>query len=216
MIESRLKLSAIAVPAFTLALVAALTGSASAAPVEDSTPAPSYELGETFVLNASDDPLAQLPDATDDTGSAHRCDNPYREWRSIVSSTSYFVPSLLPGTSFKDGPGGKMIVSVTKAGSVKAEITAGGEAELSAVVASAKATINTTIGAEFTYTIGHTYQQDVSPRKYGHLQYGSYGFKVVWGKYRTSADRCGKTLVKSWTAKLPTRETGWKYWETPS
>ncbi|GAA3130844.1 hypothetical protein GCM10010521_16120 [Streptomyces rameus] len=53
--------------------------------------------------------------------------------------------------------------------------------------------------------------------KYGHLQYGSWGYKVPWEKYRRRGDGCnGGTLVDSGTATLPTKETGWRYWETSS
>ncbi|MGW2465139.1 hypothetical protein ACWC2M_40150 [Streptomyces sp. NPDC001761] len=40
------------------------------------------------------------------------CDGPYT-WYSITSKKPYFVPSWWNGTSYKDGPGGTMSVSVT-------------------------------------------------------------------------------------------------------
>jgi hypothetical protein len=38
---------------------------------------------------------------------------------------------------------------------------------------------------------------------------------VVWRKYRDNAN-CTTTLLRSGTAKIPTRQVGWKYWETRS
>ena len=104
------------------------------------------------------------------------------------------------GTPFKDGPGGIMVVKV----------------EVSGIVAKAKVSINASIRTEFGVSVGHEYRRNVTSGKYGHLQYGSWGYSVKWAKYETSADRCGKKLIKSGTAKLPTSEIGRHYWETSS
>ncbi|MER7764348.1 hypothetical protein [Streptomyces sp. NPDC097619] len=205
-------------PLAAAALVAGVCGSAVAVPAESVEDAPSYAQGPTSVEQLSDEPLAALPEVNEDpeTPVVPRCDNPYKEWTDITSKTPYFVKSMMPGTSFKDGPGGTMTVSVTKAGIVRGSITVGGEAEFSGLVVKAKAKVDVAIGAEFAYTVGHTYTHGVSRGKYGHLQYGASGYKMGWAKYKTSADRCSKVKIKGGTVTLPTRELGWTWWETNS
>lgn len=93
----------------------------------------------------------------------------------------------------------------------------GGEAELKAVLAKAKASVSVTVTGSVSLTTGHTYQHNIKSGKYGHLQYGSWGYKVSWEKYRMKGNGCnGGTLIAKGTAKLPTKEVGWKYTETSS
>ncbi|MGW3723851.1 hypothetical protein [Streptomyces sp. NPDC000851] len=144
-----------------------------------------------------------------------RCDGP-STWIKITSKKAYHVPSWWNGTKYKDGPGGKMTVSVTKSGTITGEVTVGAEGELDAVVAKAKASISAKISVSVGVTTGHTYSHDISRNKYGHLQYGSWGYKVTWEKYRASGNGCDGVKIGSGKATLPTKETGWKYWETSS
>jgi hypothetical protein len=110
-----------------------------------------------------------------------------------------------------------MTVSVTKGGTLGMEISAGAESEASAVLAKAKVSVSAKVIGSVTITTGHTYTHEISSHKYGHLQYGSWGYKISWKKLRRKGDGCGSpTLVKSGTATLPTKETGWKYKETSS
>lgn len=144
------------------------------------------------------------------------CDGP-QTWIEITSKKNYHVPSWWNGTSYKDGPGGSMTVSVTKAGTLSMEVSAGAESEASAVLAKAKVSVSVKVVGSVTITTGHTYSHEISSHKYGHLQYGSWGYKITWKKLRRKGNGCGSpTLVKSGTATLPTKETGWKYWETAS
>ncbi|WP_351232126.1 hypothetical protein [Streptomyces sp. NPDC002133] len=166
---------------------------------------------------AAEDALAVLPESSGE-GNADppRCDNPYKEWYEITSKKAYHVPSWWNGTKFKDGPGGTMVVKVEKAGKISAEISGGIETEAKAIIAKAKVKVDVKIGAEIGVTVGHEYRRDIARGKYGHLQYGSWGYQITRAKYATSADRCGKTRLKSGSGKLPTTETGWRYWETSS
>ncbi|MGA5239455.1 hypothetical protein ACPCAI_30710 [Streptomyces cinereoruber] len=166
---------------------------------------------------AEDTSLEQLPEVPVNSESGTQaCDNPRRTWIEIPSKTGIHMPAKFGGTSFKDGPGGTMVVKVEKSGKVQREVSAGGEVEVSGIVAKAKVSISASIGTEVGISIGHEYRRNVTSGKYGHLQYGSWGYSVKWAKYETSADRCGKKLIKSGTAKLPTSEVGWNYWETSS
>ncbi|MDT0570957.1 hypothetical protein RM704_26435 [Streptomyces sp. DSM 3412] len=138
-------------------------------------------------------------------------------WIKITSKQAYHIPSWWNGTSYKDGPGGTMTVSVTKSGTITAEVSTTAEVEASMVVASAKSSISYKISGSATITTGHTYSRTISSnKKYGHMRYGSWGYKVKWKQYRAKSNGCGATQIGSGTATLPTKETGWKYWETSS
>ncbi|MDQ8706859.1 hypothetical protein RCO28_30965 [Streptomyces sp. LHD-70] len=161
--------------------------------------------------------MAALPEVGEGQArEPRRCDNPYKKWIEITGKKAYHVPSWWNGTKFKDGPGGTMVVKVEKAGKISAEISAGAEGDARLIVAKAKVKVDAKIGVEIGVTAGHEYRRKIASGKYGHLQYGSWGYKTTWSKYETSADGCGKKLVKKGHATLPTSETGWRYWETKS
>ncbi|MFD3331267.1 hypothetical protein ACFWV1_01200 [Streptomyces sp. NPDC058700] len=200
---------------FALALLNSLASPANAAneaPEPVSTPVEVVEEAAP-----EDDSLEQLPEtSTNGEAGSQACDNPRRTWIEIPSKTSIHMPANWAGTSFKDGPGGTMVVKVEKSGKINREVSVGGEVEVSGIVAKAKVSISATVGTEVGVSVGHEYRRNVTSGKYGHLQYGSWGYSVKWAKYETSADRCGKKLIKSGTAKLPSSEVGWRYWETNS
>lgn len=202
-------------PVFALALLGGLAAPAQAAEDDPTSQPPAVEAVEAAA--PEDDSLAQLPEtSTNSESGAQRCDNPRRTWFEIPSKTGIHMPAKFGGTSFKDGPGGTMVVRVERSGKVLREVSVGGEVEVSGIVAKAKVSINAKIGTEAGVTVGHEFRRNVTSGKYGHLQYGSWGYSVKWAKYETSADGCGKKLLKSGTAKLPTSEVGWNYWETSS
>ncbi|MFF6905702.1 hypothetical protein ACFY9Q_07165 [Streptomyces sp. NPDC012389] len=163
---------------------------------------------------AAERALDALPEPIGGGIGAQRCDNPYQKWISVSRKTDYHVPSRWNGTSFKDGPGGKMTVEVLKSGKIGVEVAAGAEAEAGAILAKAKATFGVKVVAEVSVSTGHKYEHSIPNGYYGHLQYGSWGHQVHWVKYETTPDRCGKRKLKSGTAKLPTKETGWRWWKT--
>ncbi|MGW7042399.1 hypothetical protein ACWGDT_06710 [Streptomyces avermitilis] len=144
------------------------------------------------------------------------CSGP-QTWIEIASKKNYHVPSWWNGTKYKDGPGGDMTVVVTKSGTITAEVTGTVGAEANMVIAAAKSSVSYKIAGSVQITTGHTYSHNIARHKYGHLQYGSWGYKVTWEKYRRKGNGCnGGTLIDSGTATLPTKETGWKYRETSS
>ncbi|MFD0001388.1 hypothetical protein ACFVJ4_03050 [Streptomyces sp. NPDC127178] len=145
-----------------------------------------------------------------------RCTGP-QTWYEFSSKRAYHVPSGWNGTKYKDGPGGTMSVSVTKSGSISLEISGSGEWSAGAILAKAKTTISAKVVGTVTVTTGHTYTREISRNKYGHLQYGSWGYKVNWKRYRSVGNGCGTPQeIGRGTTTLPTKETGWKYWETKS
>ncbi|MFI1704811.1 hypothetical protein [Streptomyces griseoruber] len=142
-----------------------------------------------------------------------RCDGP-STWVSITSKKAYHIPSWWNGTKYKDGPGGSMTVSVTKTGTITAEISGTVTAEANLVIAAAKSSITYKVSGSVSVATGHTYTRNISRNKYGHLQYGAWGYKVTWKKYVSTGDGCDGVEIGHGTATLPTSETGWKYWET--
>ncbi|MFI9630495.1 hypothetical protein [Streptomyces sp. NPDC052042] len=220
-------------PATALALTAALASTADA--VEPSTDvAPEVVAADQIATQesadsvleggskspaetAADRALSALPEvgAEGDVGPT-RCDNPYKEWYQVSNKTATHVPARWFGTSYKDGPGGTMTVTVQKSGKLGVEISGTVGASASVLLAEVKAEYSVKVVAEVGITVGHTYSHAIPAKKYGHLQYGSWGYKVNWVKYKTSADRCGKVKLGSGTAKLPTKEVGWRYWTTSS
>jgi hypothetical protein len=138
-------------------------------------------------------------------------------WYTTTSKKKYHVPSWWNGTKYKDGPGGTMSVSVTKGGTISAEVSGTGEFAAKGVVFEAKASITSKIGGSVTINTGHIYSHDISRNKYGHLQYGSWGFKTTWKRWRSnSGSSCNTVEIAHGTSILPTSETGWHYWETSS
>ncbi|MFI9769344.1 hypothetical protein ACIHJG_21105 [Streptomyces sp. NPDC052415] len=151
-----------------------------------------------------------------DERETRRCTGP-DTWYEFTSKKNYHVPSGWNGTKYKDGPGGTMTVSVTKSGSIALEVSGQGEFSAGALIAKAKATISAKVTATVTVTTGHTYARDIGRNKYGHMQYGSWGYKVHWKRYKSVGNGCGTPReIGRGTATLPTKETGWKYWETAS
>ncbi|MFF3763160.1 hypothetical protein ACFYYR_03595 [Streptomyces sp. NPDC001922] len=164
---------------------------------------------------AVDEKLNALPEVTDDGDvDTKRCDNPYKKWYTVSGKKNYHVPSWWHGTSYKDGPGGTMTVEVLKSGKIVVELSGSVSADAGVILAKVKTEFGVKVVAEVGVTVGHKYARDIKRGRYGHMQYGSWGYKTKWTKYETSANRCGKKKLGSGTAKLPTKEVGWRYWET--
>ncbi|NUQ97035.1 MAG: hypothetical protein HOY79_10885 [Streptomyces sp.] len=130
----------------------------------------------------------------------------------ITGHSSYFLGSP---NKFKDGPGGTISVSVTKASTVSATISSTAEVSVSDVIASAKLSVSGSITKSVAVTVGHTYTHNISAHKYGNAWYGSWGYKVDWEKTRDRAN-CTTEVLATGTAVLPVDSVGWRYWETSS
>ncbi|MGV9344436.1 hypothetical protein ACWDSD_06410 [Streptomyces spiralis] len=210
-----------AATALLLCLMTAGTAAAEEAP-SDSTASDSAASDNTAI---SADQTTDINDRQDwedtadqplDEKTPAMCDRP-ETWYTITSKTNYHVPSWWNGTKYKDGPGGAMSVSVTKSGTISGEVSGSGEWSAGAILAKAKTTISVKIAGSVSVTTGHTYSHNISRNKYGHLQYGSWGYKMTWKRWRSgSGSSCSTVEIGHGTAIYPTSETGWKYWETSS
>ncbi|MFJ5548669.1 hypothetical protein [Streptomyces sp. NPDC093225] len=204
--------------------MATLSTSAVAATPEPEPPTTDTGVEINYDPNEVYDPQvaeagSQLPEVTGadaDKPAPTRCDNPYYKWYE-VSSVAPELHMRWPGTSFKDGPGGTMLVSVHTAGKLKVEGTLGFETEVSGVVAAAKAKVDATLGVEASITVGHQYNRAIPEGMYGHVQYGSWGRKITWKKWESTPDRCGKRVTRTGVFNVPDwDELGWKFWKTYS
>jgi hypothetical protein len=138
---------------------------------------------------------------------------PQEFFTSITGHSAYHLPAA--GTHFKDGPGGTIVGKVDTATTVSASGTVSAGASISGILASAKVEVSASITKSKSITVGHSYSHNIAARKYGHIQYGSWGYKVNW-KYQKQMGNCTFTTLSTGTAKVPTDATGWHYWETSS
>ncbi|WRZ90415.1 hypothetical protein OHB54_15865 [Streptomyces sp. NBC_01007] len=131
----------------------------------------------------------------------------------VTSHSTYRLPAKW--AYFKDGPGGTMTASVTRATTITYSVSTSLEVSASYLFASAKASVNRNIAKSVAVTTGHTYSHGVHAHKYGNMQYGSNGFKVGRQSNRTNPN-CSTTVLKTGTTKFPVSSVGWKFWETSS
>ncbi|MFJ3716260.1 hypothetical protein [Streptomyces sp. NPDC090057] len=200
-----------AAAALLLCLTAAGTAAAEEQPVDETAASADQTVEINDRQGWEDETDKPLPD-----GLSGICSGP-QTWYELSSKKAYHVPSWWNGTKYKDGPGGNMSVSVTRSGTISLEVSGSGEWSAGAILAKAKTTISVKVAGSVTITTGHTYNHDISRNRYGHLQYGSWGYKVNWKKLQSVGSGCGAPReLGHGTAILPTSETGWKYWETTS
>ncbi|MDT5041209.1 MAG: hypothetical protein QOE51_2194 [Actinoplanes sp.] len=133
---------------------------------------------------------------------------------SITSQYSYLIPAS--SSTFKDGPGGTITVSVTQASTISATLSSSLEVSTNEIIAAGKVSVSASVTGSVTVTVGHTYSHNISANKYGNAQYGSWGYHVNWEKTRDNGNCKGVTVLATGTATLPTSSLGWKYWETSS
>lgn len=129
--------------------------------------------------------------------------SPYCEpWRGIVLLN--WEPQHIwdKNTSFKDGPGGTIVGSVTEASTLSGTFGAKGETTIGAIFAKVKVEVSGSVTKSRTITKGHSYSHLVSPGKYGHMRYGSWGWNVSWAERRAYSNCAEETLAQG-VAKIP-------------
>lgn len=123
------------------------------------------------------------------------------------------IPS---GVHWKSGPGGTVSASRESTQSASMAVSMSVSVSYSAIVASAEATfgIDATVSGSRSETMG--YSRTISSNsKYGHLQFGNWGYKMGVKKYYVdNVCRVGATYTGTVT-KMPSANTwGYRYWET--
>ncbi|MET7507612.1 hypothetical protein [Streptomyces albidoflavus] len=119
------------------------------------------------------------------------------------------------GPKYKDGPGGTMVLTRTKAGKAATKITAGGGVTVKGIVAEAKAEVSRESVKEVEWGTQHQFRRDIAKKKYGNAQHGSWGHYVKWKKYY-ELPSCKKSQVTYGTANVANKTIGFRYWETKS
>jgi hypothetical protein len=114
---------------------------------------------------------------------------------------------------FKDGPGGTLSVTKNFTTSVSYQVTAGAESEAGVIFAKAKVSISASLMKTNSSSITHNYTHTISPHRYGHVEYVSWGKTVYWKRWQQYGN-CTSKVVRSGTIKFPTSQEGWYYWET--
>jgi hypothetical protein len=117
--------------------------------------------------------------------------------------------------TFKNGPGGKMIVARSYSGSVSAQVVVGAETEVGAVLARATAHLSTSLAKTNSTASTNTYERHISRDKYGNAKYVSWGEEVAYKKFRINRD-CSRTTLATGRIQYPSESEGWYYWETGS
>lgn len=115
---------------------------------------------------------------------------------------------------FKNGRGGKMIMSRSYSGTAQAQVTAGAEVEVGAVLAKAKATISASLTKSNTTQTTNTFERNIRSGWYGNARYVSWGKQVRYVKYDRPTTCPQKRALASGTINFPALKEGWNYWET--
>jgi hypothetical protein len=114
---------------------------------------------------------------------------------------------------FKNGPGGTVTTTRKTSKSVSYGVVAGAESEVGAVLAKAKVSISASLTKSNSTDVINTYSRKISPGKFGHLRYVSWGKRVAWVKKKERLD-CSTYVVRRGVIRFPTKAEGWYYWET--
>lgn len=115
-------------------------------------------------------------------------------------------------TWFRDGPGGTVSGSVTKATTISATISASATISIDALISDASATVSASVTKATTTTVGHTYTHNITAGKYGNMQYGVWGYNVRWSQWRMNSNCTTNELAKG-TGTVPIQAQGWNYFE---
>ena len=155
---------------------------------------------------------AYANDVSHDASEAPRiaCNQVGQVWYTAsVLNSNYFIGA---GTVFRAGPGGTITTQYegSKTISVQSSLTASVGIN-NIVQASVQAGATTAVASSTKETF--TYSHDVSPNRYGNMQFGNYGWRTQVQKNRIIAP-CNPHVDVSGTATLPSGVWGYRYWES--
>lgn len=147
----------------------------------------------------------------EDTVQRIACDQVGQTWyTATINNSNYFMGV---GTIFRAGPGGSIQSSIEGSKTVSVQSSVAGSIGVDNIVkASIEAGASTAVSSSTRQT--YTFSHDISPNRYGNMQFGNYGWKVTVKKYKI-VPPCNTTVVVSGTAEVPSRDYwGYKYWES--
>ncbi|MFC5955730.1 hypothetical protein ACFP51_14935 [Streptomyces pratens] len=134
-------------------------------------------------------------------------------WRKNVYA--YQATHIGKGPIYKDGPGGTMVVTRTTAETAAKKVSGTAGVTVDYAVAQAKVEVSAEAAKEVSWGADHQYRRDISKKKYGNTQYGSWGHSATWEKYYELPD-CRKTQRTSGKVKVVNKAVGFRYWESSS
>ncbi|OEJ95184.1 hypothetical protein [Streptomyces thermolilacinus] len=106
-----------------------------------------------------------------------------------------------------------MVITKTKAAKVATSITGTGGVSVNFAVAEAKAEVSVGAQVEVSWGTDHQYRRNVTAKKFGNAQYGSWGHSATWEKYY-ELPNCQKSQRTTGGVKVANKAVGFKYWET--
>ena len=117
------------------------------------------------------------------------------------------------GPVLRSGPGGAVTASGGIDATVSLTMNVSGTIGVNEIV---QATQNAGFSGAASISSKHSYafSHDITPGRYGNIQFGNYG-KQVSVKKTTVVSPCTFRIIASGTAIVPSRDTwGYKYWES--
>ncbi|HEU5222772.1 MAG TPA: hypothetical protein VFU07_03730 [Candidatus Lumbricidophila sp.] len=125
---------------------------------------------------------------------------------------------LPSGIDWKSGPGGTVTSSIESTQTTSLSVSMSGSFSTGAIVAQAEVTFG--VDASVSQSIGstYTYSHPVTAGKYGHVQFGNWGWAMNVRKYEVSSSTCTITSDTYGTVnRMPSANSwGFRYWETAS
>lgn len=134
-------------------------------------------------------------------------------WRKNVYG--YKATHIGKGPIYKDGPGGTMIVTRTTSETASTKVSGTAGVTVDYAVAQAKVEVSAEAAKEVSWGSDHSYRRNISGKKYGNTQYGSWGHSATWEKYY-ELPNCRKSQRTSGKVKVVNKAVGFRYWESSS
>lgn len=136
-------------------------------------------------------------------------------WHYAVSGKA--DTHLPTGTDWKSGPGGTVSSSLEYSQATAITVSASFSYSVSSIVSAAQATYGISAAATSSKNVSYTYTHAVTAGKYGHLQFGNWGWSMNFQKYYLD-NYCTTTSSSSGVVnRMPSANSwGFRYWETNS
>ena len=115
------------------------------------------------------------------------------------------------GPIYRSGPGGTVRITTTNSYNIGITYNYSGSISGGTILKLA-VEIGRTDSVNYTQSQSYEYTQNITPGRYGNLQYGNWASEIRIVKERVVAP-CNYVVVESGTAIVPTEKWGYRYWE---